>query len=222
MKFNETEIQYLGHDGFLITTSTNKKIAIDPYNISDKIPKVDIILITHGHQDHCSIADIKKIAQKETIIIVPADAQSKINKIPEVEMQVVVPGEEFSVMKTKIETIPAYNVGKTFHNKSDAFVGYVIKDKDTIIYHAGDTDKIPEMEKLTGYGKHNNTFVALLPVSGKVVMNADEAADAAKMLSPTVAIPMHFGSVIGTLSDAERFVKLCKKNNIHAEILEKI
>ena len=92
-----------------------------------------------------------------------------------------------------------------------------------IIYHAGDTDRIPEMEKLTGYGKQGNEFVALLPVSGTYVMTAEEAADVAKLLNVGLAIPMHYGSgVVGTIEDAQRFVTLCEQAGVRAKILEKI
>ena len=221
MKIEDIELEFLGHDGFLIKTP-NEKIAIDPYNISENLPKVDLILITHPHYDHCSIKDIEKLSQKGTTIIVPADAQSKITKINDVEMQIMEIGDEIEFNKIKIEAVPAYNIEKDFHPKKEGWLGYVIKTGKVIIYHTGDSDKIPEMEKLTGYGKHGNQFIALLPVSGTYVMDADEAAEVASMLSPDLAIPMHYGAVAGTIEDAKRFSSLCEKSGIKSEILEKI
>ena len=138
-------------------------------------------------------------------------------------MQVAEIGDELSFGNIKIEVFPAYNIEKEFHPKSEGWLGYLIKMDKTIIYHSGDTDKIPEMKNLTGYGKHNNNFIALLPVSGKYVMDADEAAEAASQISPDLAIPMHYGAgVAGTIEDAQRFVSLCKALNINAQVLEKL
>lgn len=226
MEIKGVKLDYLGHSGFLIdypNGGNGKRIAIDPYNISENIPKVDYILITHSHYDHCSIKDITKLAKEGTVIVVSPDAQSKITRIDKVTMEVVEIGEEIDLGKIKLEVLPAYNVGKDFHSKSEGWFGFLIKIGDLIIYHAGDTDRIPEMDKLTGYGKKGNEFVVILPVSGKYVMNSEEAAEVASLLNPTLAIPMHYGSgVIGTREDAENFVKLCKDKNLNAQILEKI
>ncbi len=223
MDLKEIKLDFLGHSGFLITLQSGKKIAIDPYNLSKNVPQVDLILITHGHYDHCSIKDIERISREGTTIIIPADSQSKITKIKEVNMHVVEPGDEFTLGNIKIETLPAYNTDKQFHTKKEGWLGYILKIGNTIIYHAGDTDRIPEMSRLTGYGKHNNNFIALLPVSGKFVMDPEEAAEVAQFLSPDLCIPMHFGAgVAGTHEDAERFVRLCRQKGLKAEILEKI
>jgi len=223
MEIDGVKIEWLGHSGFIITNG--KKVVIDPYNITENagMNKADIILITHSHYDHCSIKDIAKLAKEGTIVIVPADAQSKITRIDGVEMQVIEVGDELDFGSVKISTIPAYNIKKEFHPKSEGWFGYVVKMNKVIIYHAGDTDKISEMEKLSGYGKEGNIFIALLPVSGQYVMDADEASEAAVMIKPSLAVPMHYASgVAGTKEDAERFVKLCNEKGIKAQILEKI
>ncbi len=222
MEINGVNIEFLGHSGFLFTGKEGERIAIDPYNASNNIEKVDLILITHSHYDHCSINDIEKLSRKGTIIIIPADAQSKITKVDSVDMQVIEVGDEVSFKDIKIEAVPAYNMRKEYHPKREGWMGYLIKFGDVIVYHTGDSDNIPEMKKLTGYGKQGNEFIALLPVSGKYVMDADEAAEVASLLSPTLAIPMHFGSGVGTLEDAEKFIGLCEQNGIRAEMLERI
>jgi len=222
MKIGEIDIEFLGHSGFLISYA-NKKIAIDPYNTSSLVPKADIILITHSHYDHCSIKDIEKLSKQGTTIIVPVDAQSKITKIKDVDMEIVEVGDKLKLGNIKIETFPAYNTNKDFHPKREGWLGYIIKIQNIVIYHAGDTDKIPEMKNLTGYGKKDNKFIALLPVSGKYCMNAEEAAEVASLISPDLAIPMHYGAgVAGTIDDAKKFVELCKELNIAAQTLEKI
>lgn len=219
-------IEWLGHSGFMFVNGGGKRILIDPYNVSEKVVsegKADLILITHSHYDHCSIKDIERLAKQGTIIVMPADCQSKITKIEGVEMQVIEAGDEIALGHLKIEAISAYNIGKEFHTKKDGWIGYVIKFKELIVYHSGDSDKIPEMEKLTGYGKEGNEFIALLPVSGKFVMSAEEAAEAAVLIKPNIAIPMHYGSgVVGDVEDARRFAELCMEKGVHAEVLEKI
>jgi len=199
MKIGEIELKWLGHSAFLI--SNEKRIYIDPYNIPQAEPKADIILITHSHYDHCSIADIQKIIRNGTIILVPADCQSKITKLENVEMQIAEIGDEIKVGNIVIDAVPAYNINKQFHQKQEGWLGYVVKMNNVIIYHAGDTDLIPEMN-------HIEADIALLPVSGKYVMDAEEAANAANLIRPEVAIPMHYGSIIGSKEDAEKFKSL--------------
>ncbi|MDP3881735.1 MAG: MBL fold metallo-hydrolase [Nanoarchaeota archaeon] len=223
MEVDGVKIEFLGHSGFLITNESGKRLIIDPYNVSDKVTKADMILLTHSHYDHCSIKDLIKVAGKGTVLVVPADVQSKVAKLENVEMQVIASGDEMTFGKIKIEALPAYNVDKDFHTKADDWLGFLIKFDKVIVYHAGDTDLIPEMKRLSGYGKHGNKFIALLPVSGTYVMNPSEAAEAASLVNADIAIPMHYGAgVAGTIEDAQKFVECCEKEGIHAEILEKI
>jgi L-ascorbate metabolism protein UlaG (beta-lactamase superfamily) len=228
MEIKGVKIEYLGHSGFVFTTQSGRRIAIDPFKISSGVEKVDMILITHSHFDHCSIEDIQKIVKPGTEIVIPADAQSKIARVEGVKMEIIEPGDELTFGSVKVEALPAYNTnkfrkpGEVFHPKREGWMGYLIKFKEVIVYHAGDSDKIPEMNKLTGYGKHGNEFVALLPVSGKYVMTAEEAAEVASLISPDLAVPMHYGAgVAGTREDAERFVELCKEKGLNAEIMER-
>ncbi len=223
MEIEGVKIEFLGHSGFFITSKNGKRIAIDPYNVSDKVGKADLILVTHSHYDHCSIKDLVKLAEAGTALIIPADVQSKIAKLEGVEMQVVSNGDEIQFGNIRIEAVAAYNTDKNFHTKADDWNGYLIKLDKVVIYHAGDSDLIPEMKKLSGYGKQGNRFIALLPVSGTYVMDAQEAAEAASLMNATIAIPMHYGlDVAGSADDALRFVQLCEKEGVHAEILEKI
>jgi len=217
MKVGEVDISWLGHAGFLIRNS--KIIYVDPYNIKEGLPKADIILITHSHYDHCSVADLNKIVQEGTIIVCTPDSQSKIARfeVP-IRMEIIEADNEIDLGSVKVSTLPAYNIDKSFHEKSEGLVGYLIKLNGVIIYHAGDTDNIPEMERLTGYNKN---FVALLPVGGRYTMTAEEAALAAKKIKPTISIPMHWGSIVGTKEDALEFKELCEEEGLRVEILEK-
>ena len=220
MKIADTniDIKWLGHAGFMIKNSLT--IYIDPYNIKEGLDKADVILITHSHYDHCSVEDLNKIVQEKTRIICTADCQSKIARfeVP-VKLDLVEPNQEVDLGTIKISTIPAYNVDKDFHPRTSNWVGYLIKMNGVVIYHAGDTDQIPEMQKLTGHQENN--FIALLPIGGRFTMTAEEAAEAANIIKPSLAIPMHYGSIIGTGEDAKEFVELCKEKGIQARILEK-
>ena len=220
MKIGNIELKWLGHSGFLIINS--KKIYIDPYNIPETSEKADLILITHSHYDHCSFEDINKIIQEGTRIVMPADCQSKITRFEtKIKMEVIEQGQELDLGDLKISAVPAYNIDKQFHPKDDAWLGYLIKMENVLIYHAGDTDIIPEMQKLTGHRQEGKEFVALLPVGGRFTMSAEEAAEAANIIKPTLAIPMHYGSIVGTEKDAQEFAELCAEKGINAKILEK-
>lgn len=229
MQIGTLDLQFLGHDGFLLT-SDETSIVIDPFHVTGTHKPVDLVLITHDHFDHCSIEDIRKFVGPGTTVVGPAGIQSAILKLEDVRLQPIEPGDVLELGTIKIEAVPAYNLTKfrdpekkiVFHSKQERFVGYVVKVGSTIVYHAGDTDLIPEMHNLTGHGKRGNTFIALLPVSGTYVMTPEEASEAALVLKPDVALPMHYGAgVVGTVEDARRFVELCKDKGIHAELLEK-
>lgn len=220
MKFGEISLKWLGHAGFLI--ENEKTIYIDPYNIKDDLPKADLILITHSHYDHCSFSDMKKIVRDGTKIICTADATSKITRFEfAVKIEVIEPGSEINLGDTKICALNSYNIDKHFHPKEEGWVGYLIKMNGVFIYHSGDSDFIPEMQKLTGYKQKGSEFVALLPVGGRFTMNSEEAFEAAKLIKPTVAIPMHWGSIVGSFDDAKEFKELCDEEGIKAEILDK-
>ena len=205
MKIDNIDLKWLGNSGFLIKNS--KVIYIDPYNIKENSEKADLILLTHSHYDHCSVADMEKIIQEGTKIVMPADCQSKITRfsIP-IRMEIIEPGQELVFGDIKISAVPAYNINKHFHSNEESWVGYLVKINRVLIYHAGDTDLIPEMQKLTGYGHTNQKFVALLPIGGRFTMTAEEAAEAAKLIKPNLAIPMHWGELIGGEDDAKEFV----------------
>jgi len=220
MEIGGIEIKWLGNAGFLIKNS--KVVYIDPYNIPSDTEKADLILLTHSHYDHCSIVDMEKIIKEGTKIVLPADCQSKITKfkIP-IDIQIVESGEEINMGGINLRIVPAYNLDKPFHRKEDGWVGYLVKINGVVIYHAGDTDLIPEMQRLTGYQKEGKKLVALLPIGGRFTMSVEEAVEAAKLIQPFLAIPMHYGSVAGNLKDAKEFVNLCQEEGVDAKILER-
>lgn len=213
MQYKNIEIKWLGHSGFLIQHD-KINIFIDPFKIGNISEKADLILITHSHYDNCSVEDIKKIIKKETIVIGPADILSQTRQVGDVNFKIAEPGKSLDFKEIKINSVPAYNTNKPYHSKEEAWLGYIIDFSGTTVYHAGDSDIIPEMNNI-------KVNIALLPISGKFVMDYHEAAIAANIIKPDLTIPMHYDSIIGTINDAEQFVQLCKQKNINAIILEK-
>ncbi len=214
LKFNDVEIIRLGHAGFKIVSASNV-IYVDPFKIKQARHGgiADFILITHDHFDHCSAEDINKISSEKTKIIAPASCSSKLSNISAEEFIAVEPDQKLSFSNVFIETVTAYNIGKNYHAKASGFVGFIININGLKIYHAGDTDLIPEMKKI-------KADIALLPIGGTYTMNAEEAVEAVKLINPKIAIPMHYGDVVGNKEDAEKFKKLAEDKNIKVEILE--
>lgn len=186
-------IHWLGHDTFRIIG--DKVIYTDPFKIKKK-DKADVILITHEHYDHCSPDDIKKIQGPDTVIVTTPDCAKKLSG----DIRTVKPGDKINVSGIEVEAVPAYNTNKQFHTRDKNWVGYIFTVKGERIYIAGDTDRIPEMKNL-------KVDIALLPVSGTYVMTAEEAIEAALDIKPKVAIPMHYGSIVGEAKDASRFAE---------------
>jgi len=188
------DIHWLGHDTFKI--AGEKVIYTDPFKIK-KADNADIILITHEHYDHCSPEDVKKIQKAHTVIVTVADCAKKLSG----KIKIVKPGDKINVEGIEIEAVPSYNTNKQFHVKERGWVGYIFKVKGQRIYIAGDTDHIPEMKTF------KEIDIALLPVSGTYVMTADEAVKAALDIKPRIAIPMHYGSIVGDKNDAKKFAE---------------
>jgi len=191
-------IHWLGHSAFRIETPDGVIVYIDPFHLKKSLPKADLILCTHEHHDHCSPQDIEKISSSGTVIAGPPGVAAKLS--PK-KVMTARPYEIFSAQGLMVEPVPAYNLEKPYHTKDMGHVGYVFCVDGVRIYHAGDTDFIPEMRML-------KTDVALLPVGGTYTMDASEAAKAAAVIKPAVAVPMHYGSHVGRREYGEDFRKI--------------
>jgi L-ascorbate metabolism protein UlaG (beta-lactamase superfamily) len=194
------EITWLKHDAFLLK-GDGIVVAIDPYELRSVPEKADLVLVTHDHFDHCDPNSVRLVAKPDAVIVAPPNAASKLGK----NVRVVKAGDVLTEKGVTIKVVPAYNVRperQRFHPKNYGGVGYLITLAGKTVYHPGDTDLIPEMDNL------GQVDIALLPVSGTYVMDAQEAAEAVKCIKPTHVIPMHYGSIVGSKADAEKFAQL--------------
>ena len=188
-------IHWLGHASFRLDAD-GVVIYFDPRNLKNPIP-ADVVLVTHGHFDHLSVDDIAAITKPGTVALCPASCVDKLKG----DVRTVAPGDTLHLGAVTVEAVHAYNTDKPNHPRSAGNVGYVVEVGGQRIYFAGDTDLIPEMADI-------RCDVALLPVGGTYTMNAQEAAEAAGIIKPRVAVPMHWGDLVGTRQDAERFLAL--------------
>jgi L-ascorbate metabolism protein UlaG (beta-lactamase superfamily) len=214
LDLDDVKIEWLGHSGVRLSAN-DKVVYVDPYNLNTFI-KADLILITHEHYDHCSIADLKKVSKPGTVIIAPADCISQLRKIENATFKIPEPNKRIDLNGMGgiyIETVPAYNTAKMFHPKDNNWLGYIINVNRKRIYHAGDTDFIPEMKEI------REIDVAFLPVGGTYTMDAEEAANASDEIRPKTAVPIHYGAIAGSVKDAEKFKAL---SGCNVEIMEKV
>lgn len=194
-------IEVLYHSSIRI--SKNKVIYIDPFKIDKNYNDADIVFITHDHFDHYSEEDIDKVINENTTIIIPEELLTKILRkgINKNAVITVESNKEYMVQGIKFETIPAYNTNKNFHPKENGWVGYIITLDGIRYYIAGDTDITEENRKV-------KCDVAFVPVGGTYTMDFKEAAQLINEIQPKIAVPIHYGSVVGTKQDATDFIKL--------------
>jgi len=187
------KIVWLGHDAFRVDAS--KTIYFDPYGITGG-PKADLILISHEHFDHCSPDDVAKVQKAGTVIVTEKNSAKKLGG----DVRVIKPGDAVDVGGIRVTGVPSYNTDKEFHPRKNAWLGFIVEVDGVKIYHGGDTDFIPEM-------KDFKVDIALIPVSGTYVMTSEQAVKAALAIKPQLAIPMHYGAIVGDEKDALQFKK---------------
>lgn len=179
-------------------------IYVDPFKIPEGEPPADVLLLSHDHGDHLSAGDIARVRTAKTTVIVGPAVAGKIDG----QYSVLAPGESTTANSLSVRAVPAYTTtklrdsGEATHPKESQHVGFIAELGDLSFYFLGDTDVVPEMSEI------GPVDYAFIPVSGVFVMTADEAAEAARIIQPSVAIPCHYGVVVGTAEDARRFADL--------------
>lgn len=199
------KITVFGQNSIRINTPSGA-VYIDPFRMEEEPHDAAYILITHDHYDHFSPEDIQKVAGADTILIVPEKMEHKAREVASLvrEITTVKPGEDREVNGLAFETVPAYNILKPFHPRSAEWVGYILRVDGQRIYIAGDTDDTKEAKEV-------RCDIALVPVGGTYTMDPRKAAELINTIRPSVAIPVHYGSIVGKGSDGETFAQYVKE-----------
>ena len=210
MSVNGTKSEFFP-SSLLFETGT-KVVYVDPAEF-DIVKPADMIFITHSHEDHLSIADIKRLATKDTVIYCPKTVSPLLKDFPNVKE--VKPGDTLSIGDIQCEVYPAYSLKPLLlwiysHPKEDLNVSYVLTLSGVRVFFCGDTDFVSEMRSIT------NIYAAFVPITGMVTMDSEQAAEAVNYIKPAVAIPFHY--TIGT-NQVARFVQKVDKS-IQVKIMQ--
>jgi L-ascorbate metabolism protein UlaG (beta-lactamase superfamily) len=192
------KIEVLRHASIKLTG--DKVIYFDPYKIKEEVHDADYIFITHDHYDHYDEESINNIKNEHTKIIVPLCLKEKPHHL-------LIEGYRmYGIDDIKFTTIPSYNIEKQFHPREKYYIGYNILLEDKYYYIMGDTDRTPEADQV-------KTDICFVPIGGTYTMNVEEAASYINDLKPEIAIPIHYGEIVGDISLGEDF-----KNKVNKEI----
>lgn len=187
-----SRLTWLKHASFLYDGSV--RIAFDPWDVTlDR--QVDLVLVSHGHYDHCDPETISRVLKNAGIVVAAGTCASQLAG----DVRPMEPGSVLRVGDVTVTATDAYNISKSYHPRGEG-VGFLVSMDGGIVFHAGDTDDIPETHGL-------KPDVALLPVGGTYTMDVPEAVDAARAIGAGISIPMHFGYIVGARADGPRFVK---------------
>ena len=170
-------------------------VYIDPWQAEGGA--ADLILLTHAHMDHYQPQEIERLRKQGTRIVAPHDIAGELSG----DVTAVAPGDSLQVAGVKLQAVPAYNIVEErlqAHPKANNWVGYLLTLGTHTYYHAGDTDALPELESV-------RASVTFLPIGGTYTMDAVEAGGLARAIGPELAVPMHYGFVVGSPADARRF-----------------
>ena len=177
------------------------ELYFDPFQIKGETHDADIIFITHDHYDHFDPDSIRKIRKEGTVIAAPSGMKQELQKAAgDCALVLMAPGNEQNIGSIKIQAVPAYNRLKPFHPKRNGWVGYNVLMDGVRYYVAGDTDAVRELSSV-------ECDVAMVPIGGTYTMTAKEAAKLINEIRPQVAIPTHYGSIVGKPEDGDVFRK---------------
>ncbi|MBW3002663.1 MBL fold metallo-hydrolase [Candidatus Woesearchaeota archaeon] len=203
------KIKWFGHASFELKIG-NKVLYIDPYKgePSEYKDKADIILVSRWHYSNCRLELIKKVRQEDTVILAPRDVISQTAGITAEAGKAWDLSEEI-----RVTPVDAYTINRLQPIPKGTAFGYLIEAEKKTIYYAGNSSFTPEMAKV-------KADIIILPVGGTFVMDAREAAKAAEIINPKLAIPSHYGSLMGSIDDANWFKEILEAKNIKVLILE--
>lgn len=172
----------------------------DPFRVADAPHDGDVIFVTHDHYDHLSPEDLRRVMKPGAVIVLPKTCvdTAVAAGFSSAQLFPVQPGKAYCVGDITFETVSAYNIGKKFHPAENHWVGYVVAVDGRRIYVAGDSDDTPEARTV-------RCDAAFLPVGGTYTTTAAEAAALAKAIRPKLAIPTHYGSIVGEKDDGAAF-----------------
>ena len=174
---------------------------IDPYDIIEEKHDADYIFITHDHYDHYDEESIEKVRKSSTKIIVPLCLKDKGYDL------VVEPNKEYVLDNLSFQTISAYNTEAAFHPKEANYVGYNILLNGLYYYIMGDTNRTAETDKV-------HSDICFVPIGGTYTMDVEEAVAYIDMVQPMMAIPIHYGKIVGNLSLGDEFQRKVKNSKV--------
>lgn len=196
------QIEVLNHASIKITS--DKIYYFDPYKIDKKMSDADYIFITHDHYDHFDNSSIKNVINESTMLIVPACLEEKVKEITN-NYTIVYPSYNYEIATLHFDTVPSYNIGKSFHLKEMNYVGYIVNIKNNKVYVMGDTDVIDEIKDIS-------CDICFVPIGGTYTMNYKEASNYINMINPKEVIPIHYGSIVGNKDLGLKFSELVNSN----------
>ncbi len=179
-------------------------IYFDPYQIKEEYHDADYIFLTHDHYDHFDINSITKVLKDNTVLIGPEIMAENMQEITN-NILIVKPENNYKLGSLEFRTYPAYNLDKPFHPKEKAYVGYNLKINDKWYYIMGDTDDTPEIQEV-------KTDICFIPIGGKFTMDVQEAAAYINKIKPKVAVPIHYGSIVGDITLKDNFINSVDKD----------
>ncbi len=183
------QIQWLGHGSFFIQGPP--LIYINPWRVARNTFLADVILVSHDHYDHCSLADVNKLRGENTLVVGNEKAAKEIEGC-----HILRPWQSITIDRASIKGIPAYSQDSWQHPLSDGGLGFVISVNYFDIYYAGDTEQIPEMDLI-------HPDIAILPIDGNGTLSVSTAVEVVKKMRPRWVIPANWGPGTEGASEAE-------------------